>query len=359
MMTAQDLEEHLTGLRLTQTEAAQLLGVSVRTVRRWLEGEGVPGPVEAALRAWRRLDEQLLAWRPDSVTITQDDAEGIARHREHAMGLDQVISRVKARGGPRHSWTVNLEQCTAKLAGMEVSFYKLQNGGFSCNVYSRRDMHPDLERDRAELEDAMVCIAQAFTKAQERARALRAFARAVRERSHLFGTAGPDMLAVSEREDRQRLIESLADAVDRQANDAEEGRATTYRQFDAIHRQLTGAGYSPPDRALFSAIARSYVDKAPKVRVLLVRSGQHEEPVTRVIELEANAVDDLIAGHRLKFLGARLPEIGEGGALQDFTGPDHVVVDLPRGALLAGAEDPGLYLVQDLKPASILSTIEP
>ncbi len=358
MMTTQELEEHLTGLRLSQTEAAQLLGVSARTVRRWLEGEAVPGPAEAALRAWRRLDARLLAWRPDSITIAQDDAEGIARHREHAMGLDHVLRRVRARGGPRHFWSVDLAGSKATLGGMEVSFYKLQNGGFSCSVYSRRDMHPDLERDREELEDAIVSIAQAFTKAKARAKALRAAAEDVRSHAHIIGAYGPAMLEAAVREERQGQILRLADQIEALAGDAEAGKATTYRQFDAILRQLMDAGGQPPDRTLVSAIAKSYLERPEKLRVLLVRSGRHDEPVTKVLELDAHDVGRLVAGHQLKPLGNRLPVIGEAGGLQAFTGPDHVVLDVPRGLALNGSNEPGLYLVADLSPSFVLSAIQ-
>lgn len=65
MMAKLDFVEHLSTLKLSFPEAAQLLGVSERTARRWAEGELVPGPVEAALRAWRRLDAQCLPWKPD------------------------------------------------------------------------------------------------------------------------------------------------------------------------------------------------------------------------------------------------------------------------------------------------------
>src|ERR1700728_5124665 len=98
MMTSSELSEHLSGLSLNQTEAAQLLGISARTVRRWVEGEEIPGPAEAALRAWRRLAERNLPWRPDSVSIVEDDQEQIARHRQHAMDLDSLLRRVEERG---------------------------------------------------------------------------------------------------------------------------------------------------------------------------------------------------------------------------------------------------------------------
>ncbi len=89
-MTSLELTEHLSRLGLNQTEVAQLLGISARTVRRWVEGEEIPGPAEAALRAWRRLSERNLPWRPDSVSIVEDDQEQIFRHRQLALDLSNT-----------------------------------------------------------------------------------------------------------------------------------------------------------------------------------------------------------------------------------------------------------------------------
>ncbi len=353
MMTTFELTEHLSRLRLTQTEAAQLLGVSARTVRRWFDGEEVPGPAEAALRAWRRLDEQLLAWRPDSITIVEDHPERIASHRQHVMGLDGLLRRVEARGGPRSSWTVDIPESTATLGRMQVSFYKLQNGGFSWSVYTRRDMHPDLERDRPAIEDAIFCIAKEFAKAGQRAAALKAVAADVRSKSTIFGSYGPNLLDSTAKRERQQAIEGLADQIDALAEEAAAGRPTTAQQFEALRRQLSDAGYSRPDTSLISAVAKSYVERKEKVRILFVRSGRHDDPVTKVIESDASAVDRLIAGHQLKHLGVRLPPIGESTALQDFAGPDYVVLDVPRGAEVTGVDKPGLYLVADLRPSQV------
>ncbi len=116
MMSGQELQEHIQALGLTQAEAAQLLGVSPRTVTRWCtEGEEVSGPAGAALRAWRRLDAQHLAWRPDSVSIVEDDAERIATHRQEAINLDDILRRVEARGGPQLPWAVSLPESEATL----------------------------------------------------------------------------------------------------------------------------------------------------------------------------------------------------------------------------------------------------
>jgi hypothetical protein len=163
MMTAIEIEQVLGELGLTPPEAATLLGVSDRTLRRWLEGEQMPGPAEAALLAWRRLHNNHLAWRPDSVTILEENPERIAAHRQHAIDLVALLGRVEARGGPRLSWSVSIPDSVATLDRLHVSFYKLQNGGFSLSVYSRRDgTPPDVRRDWTLIEDAVFCIVREF-----------------------------------------------------------------------------------------------------------------------------------------------------------------------------------------------------
>ena len=51
MMTDKEVRAHLEALDISRAEAAVFLGVSKRTVNRWCDGDEVPGPVEAALRA--------------------------------------------------------------------------------------------------------------------------------------------------------------------------------------------------------------------------------------------------------------------------------------------------------------------
>ena len=172
-MTSQELGEHFARLHLTHTEAAQLLGVAARTVRRWLDGEEVPGPVEQAMRAWSRLQDRGLAWRPDSVTIFNDEKQQIALQREHAKRIDSILSRVEARNGPRLTFDVDHEGCRAILGPMEVSFYRLPNGGFTAASYRRTDTAPDVERDWELIEDAIFCFAEAV-KRERRVKAKRA-----------------------------------------------------------------------------------------------------------------------------------------------------------------------------------------
>lgn len=356
MMTGQEIQEHLRALGLTQAESAQLLGVSARTMTRWCTGgEEVPGPAEAALRAWRRLEQRHLAWRPDSVSIVEDDAEQIASLRQEAINLDDVLSRVEARGGPKLPWVVNFAESEAALGRIYVSFYKLRNGGFSLGVYSRRDgVHPDLQRDWPLIEDAIFCIAQEFERLRSRAAALNAIAADIRSKSHIFGQHGPRLLDQEERAERKQAIEARADRISVLAERAAEGVPTSYREFNAILSELTGLGYSPPERSLISTVARSYVERQARVRILLVRSGTHEVPVTKSIESDEAQANKIVAGHRLRYLGIRLPVIGESSSLASYSGPEHVVLEIPEGVNVSGAQKPGLYLVRDMTPEHIL-----
>jgi hypothetical protein len=165
MMTKDELQQYLSRLDLTAVEAAQLLGVTPRTVRRWLDGEDVAGPAEQAVRAWIRLHERHLPWRPDGTSVSVNDEEQIALHRRHAIDLADLMARVEARGGPRLSgWKVDRDRGRAVFGPIEVSFYKLLNGGFSLANYTRKDGDPDVQRDAEIIEDAAYCIAQSLKK---------------------------------------------------------------------------------------------------------------------------------------------------------------------------------------------------
>lgn len=91
-------------------------------------------------------------------------AKQISLHRNHVMGLDAIIARVEERGGPATPWKVDLENCEASTSFLEIGFYRMSNGGFSPATYRRKDGPPNLERDRALIEDAYYCIAKAISK---------------------------------------------------------------------------------------------------------------------------------------------------------------------------------------------------
>lgn len=162
MMSTLELAQSLLRLSVSQAEAAQLLGVAPRTLRRWLDGEEIPGPAEQAIRAWVKLHDRKLAWRPDSTVIADDDKDQITKHREHAINLSGIIGRVEARGGPRTPWVVDRLRSRATFGPIEVTFYTLTNGTFSLANYTRKDEPPDVERDRTLIEDAAYYIAKEF-----------------------------------------------------------------------------------------------------------------------------------------------------------------------------------------------------
>ncbi len=163
-------------LGISPAEAAMLLSVSERTVRRWAEQpEEIPGPAEQAIRAWCRLETLGLAWRPDGVAIGEDSPEEIADHvaqcRQHAIELDAALEKVRRRGGPRAPWAVDLEAQKATLGAIHVSFYRLANGSFSPQHYRRTDGKHDLKADWPLLEDAFACVADALAAERKAERA--------------------------------------------------------------------------------------------------------------------------------------------------------------------------------------------
>ena len=351
-MSAIEVREVLTALDLNQEEAAKQLGVAPRSVRRWLQGEAIPGPAEAALRAWLKLEEGGLAWRADSVTLFENHSERIAAYRQKAMHLNGLLERVNARGGPRMPWKVDIAAGHASMEWAHLYFYKLQNGGFSPSTYRRsdRDAPPDLERDRDLIEDGLYCIAKAFEKSKRRARALRALAAYSREHSSVLGVRGLLFLNVDERQQRTRDIEGQADRLDLLARQTEAGDKITYAQFKKISDAITQSGGSM-DRAMVSEVARSFFEGTPKVRVIFLKSGRLDTAITWSKEYPIAQASEIVAGHRLVLMGERLRPIG--GTSHEFADPQHVVVHIPEGVEFEGVEHSGYYVVADLHPAQV------
>ncbi|MGH6876467.1 MAG: helix-turn-helix domain-containing protein [Rhizomicrobium sp.] len=164
MMTQAEFTQYLDRLGLSVEKAAKLLDVSPRTVRRWREGEELRGPVETAVRAWIFLHDRHLPWMPDSASVIENDREQIDLHRANAIDLAALHKRVEDRGGPKLTWNVDLSKGKATLGPVQVSFYRLRNGGFSLANYRRSDAAPDAHRDREIIEDAAYSIGQAIKK---------------------------------------------------------------------------------------------------------------------------------------------------------------------------------------------------
>jgi hypothetical protein len=256
MMTSREFSQDLSKLKLTPDEAAQLLGVSERSVRRWTEGESIPGPVEAALRAWRHLEARNLPWKPDSVSVFQDDEDQIRRIRNHDELLDQLMSEVEARGGPANPWAVDLAKQRATFGAAEVNFNRLQNGGFSPSTYHRLDRTPT-ENDKFEIQDACYCIAQAFSRARQINQALIDIADYTRAHAATFVQDGAASLSPTDAARRTAKIAALADEMNALAASALSGLAL-YTQFETILRGLHRLGFFP-ELGLVSAVARGMV----------------------------------------------------------------------------------------------------
>jgi hypothetical protein len=256
-MSRDDLLDYLNSLNISRAEAAQLLGVTKRTVNRWAEGEEIPGPVQAALRAWRSLNERHLAWKPDSISIIENDTDQIERVKAYAVKFEEKLKRVEARGGPTHLWKVDFENATAKFGASEITFYKLANGGFSLGSYRRTDRLPNLDSDAELIEDAAYCISKTFEKLGAQATALIDVAEYVRKHSASFARDGRSQLTPKQVSQQKSEIERLADELNELAEWARGGHAS-YRRYEEIQGKLHAVGFFPKD-SLVAAVARAFV----------------------------------------------------------------------------------------------------
>lgn len=256
MMTYSDFQQQLTHLGISSEEAAQLLGYSDRTLRRWGEEDQIPGVAEAAIRAWRKLHERRIPWKPDTLSVFDDDQDQISRMRDHAVEVAEMIARVEARGGPAAPWQVDLDKGTATLGGATVTFYHLANGAFSPSQYSRRDVPPDTHRDQHLIEDAAYCIYRAFRGSTARAEALEAVARYVRKHAQLYVRTGARKHSQGQRSAHELLILMVAGELEELAALAVSNRVT-YRDFQLKLERLHQLGFSP-ELGLVSEVARVF-----------------------------------------------------------------------------------------------------
>ncbi len=167
-MTNAEFNSHLAVLGLKQSDAADLLRVTPRAVRRWQSGEQmIPGTAAELVKAWRQLHDARIPWGPDLESIWYGEDDQIRLHQDHDTALAALLLRVAKRGGPSAPWRVNLRERRATLdSKLVVSFYRLLSGGFSLAFYRRSDMPHDLHRDRPLIEDAVAAFAAAVGKAK-------------------------------------------------------------------------------------------------------------------------------------------------------------------------------------------------
>lgn len=261
-MRSAELAEALEELGLDDNDAGQLLGMSGRSVRRWREGEAVPGAVEAAVRAWLTLHRNALPWQPDSLSVLVNDQVQIQRMREHAEILHVLLEEVDREGGPKTHWNVDFARRRATRDTAEVSFYVLRNGGFSPSTYHRSDRAP-VEADRAEIRDACYCIAQAFSEARRANKALFDVAQYVANHADIFVQDGPGLMSGKEKAERIVSIAQVADDLLTLAVTAG-GQKVTYQDFEVHLRRLHSLGFFPPGH-MVSAVADLLVRRRPNL----------------------------------------------------------------------------------------------
>ena len=162
-----EFNRHLEYLGLRQVDAAALMRVTPRALRRWQSGEQeIPAPVAELVKVWRQLHLAQIPWGADLESIWYGDDEQIRRHQEHDKALAAILNQVEARGGLTAPWRVNLKEHYAAIGSMVVTFYKLRSGSFSLQNYRRRDREPDPYRDQSLIEEAVAAFAAAVTKAR-------------------------------------------------------------------------------------------------------------------------------------------------------------------------------------------------
>lgn len=167
-MTPDEARQALDDLGLSIDQAARLMRVTTRTMRRYFDGDSddretaavVPGAVEQALRAWLALHERGLPWRPDARPLEGFEPEQLARMNMLKQHVLACVWRVRDAGGPTLPWDIDADLGLARLGTLSLHFYVLPSGGFVPQSYSRQDKAPDLERDRPHLEDGIAAIAQ-------------------------------------------------------------------------------------------------------------------------------------------------------------------------------------------------------
>ena len=253
-MTKQELEAHLDILRITPAEAAQLLGISTRSLQRWSEGEEVPAPAASALRAWRILAEHHIPWMPDAGTIFNDDQDQIQRHNRHSEELAELLNEVEKRGGAKNRWTVDIAKGRATFGPFIITFYRLQSGSFSPAYCRRLDMPFNRVRDSSDVQDAYYCIAQAFSNIPRVHEALSDVAKYIRSNSDSFARRGSSLLTTEKLAHHRRLIAAQADRIEAQAKSSLEG-AVDYAQFEATLSELHSLGFFP-EISLISRVAK-------------------------------------------------------------------------------------------------------
>ncbi len=114
-----ELQIWLDELNLTQIEAAKLLGITARTMNRWMSNsEEMTEPAKLAFKAWITLKDHNLPWQPDVTDICGDVSSEIGKLRNKSMGIKDILD-LPALMLP---WQINMRSKIVTLETVHLSF---------------------------------------------------------------------------------------------------------------------------------------------------------------------------------------------------------------------------------------------
>lgn len=88
--------------------------------------------------------------------------------------------------------------------------------------------------------------------------------------------------------------------------------------------------------------------------LLLVRSGNADDRVTRRFEMTPDDLERFIGSRQLHYLGAMLSPIGETSRVSEFADPDHVVVCVNESETdKLSVDHQGFYVVEGASPSDV------
>jgi len=90
------------------------------------------------------------------------------------------------------------------------------------------------------------------------------------------------------------------------------------------------------------------------MKVLFVKSGNVDNSITKILEMDPKQVKSQIGNRRLHCVGLELVSINEATRMSACAGPDHVVLNVRANDKdELGLQKAGFYLVADMKPSDL------
>ncbi len=133
-MTAEDLRRAaiaLFGERGWMSRLAEALGVDRSTVSRWFAGLPIPGPVEAAVTAWLKL-QAVTGLSPGQIDRPGEHQVAPRTERSRIMYLED---KSESLNGPARIGRVYFSKTGKSLTYRGQTFQSLKGSGFKANYF--------------------------------------------------------------------------------------------------------------------------------------------------------------------------------------------------------------------------------